>query len=190
MIVSNSLSLWFALRVKPRHEKSVSNILALKGYQELLPVYKEKRRWVDRSKEVVLPLFPGYLFCQFNPSERVAIVDTPGVIDIVRTRTELLPVDHEEILSLQQAMDSNLPLESAPQILPGTPVRVVDGPLFGATGLLVEYKNTARLVLTISLLRRSVLVELSRDWVVPVDQSLRPLISAARWPMEPLRKPA
>lgn len=184
----DSLALWFAVRVRPRHEKSVSHILKSKGYRELLPLYKERRRWVDRSKEVVLPLFPGYLFCQFDPSERMSIVDTPGVIDIVRTRTKLLPVDEQEILSLKKAMDSNLKLEPAPPILPGTPVRIVDGPLFGATGLLIEYKNAARLVLTVSLLQRSVLVELDRDWVVPVNSSPRLPVASAMWPLDHLRK--
>jgi transcription antitermination factor NusG len=164
---------WYALRVRPRHEKSVSHLLKAKGYPELLPLYKERHQWADRAKDVVLPLFPGYLFCHFNPSDRIIVEDTPGVMGVVRTRSSLLPVDESEIRALQQALSSNLELEPSPQIAAGTIVRVIEGPLFGVTGPLVQHKNSTKLVISISLLQRSVLVELRPDWVVPADQKVR-----------------
>src|SRR5436309_2371991 len=75
---------WFALRVKFRHEKLVSRILSSKGFEQFLPVYRSKRKWVDRVREIDLPLFPGYVFCQFSLKERIAVVTTPGVVEIVR----------------------------------------------------------------------------------------------------------
>ena len=65
---------WFALRVKPRFEKSVSTSARNKGYEEFLPLYQCRRRWSDRFQSVELPLFPGYVFCQLNPEFRLPLL--------------------------------------------------------------------------------------------------------------------
>jgi len=54
-----------------------------KGYEWFLPLLQSRRRWSDRVKEVDAPLFPGYLFCRFNPNDRLPILKTPGVTQIV-----------------------------------------------------------------------------------------------------------
>jgi len=90
-------SSWFALHVKSRQEKIVSQILDSKGFEQFLPVYRSKRIWVDRVREIDLPLFPGYLFCRFSPEARIPVVTTPGVVDIVRCGPMFAPVDPAEI---------------------------------------------------------------------------------------------
>ncbi|MDQ6708172.1 MAG: hypothetical protein M3Z85_19625, partial [Acidobacteriota bacterium] len=74
---------WFALRIRSRFEKTTATILRGKGYEEFSPSYRSKRQWSDRMKEVDLPLFPGYMFCRFNPLDRFPILCTPGVVSIV-----------------------------------------------------------------------------------------------------------
>src|SRR5260221_1955499 len=61
---------WVALQVRMRHECNVSDHLQGKGYERFLPLYKARRRSSDRVKAVDSPLFPGYLFCRFNPHDR------------------------------------------------------------------------------------------------------------------------
>lgn len=75
---------WFALRVKLRHEKKVRWILHRMGFTSFTPLYSVRNKWADRYKLVELPLFPGYVFCQFSAGERAGILQTPGVIDVVR----------------------------------------------------------------------------------------------------------
>ena len=60
---------WFALSVVPRKEKATAQALRSKGYEDFLPMYSMKRRWSDRMKVVEMPLFPGYVFCRFDPKE-------------------------------------------------------------------------------------------------------------------------
>src|SRR3989442_10827151 len=74
---------WFALQTRCRYESFVAKQLAHKGYEILLPLYECRRRWSDRIKELELPLFPGYVFCRFNPLVRLPILMTPGVIQVV-----------------------------------------------------------------------------------------------------------
>src|SRR3989449_2918115 len=80
---SNGSYPWFALRVRSRYENTVATILGGKGYEWFLPLYKSRRPWSDRIKEIQLPLFPGYIFCRFDLQHRLPILTTPGVVTVV-----------------------------------------------------------------------------------------------------------
>jgi transcription antitermination factor NusG len=89
---------WYAIRVQSKFENFVSVTLRGKGYQEFLPVYRSKRRWSDREKEIDLPLFASYLFCRFDVRGRLLpILTTPGVISIVGAGKTPVPVSDVEI---------------------------------------------------------------------------------------------
>src|ERR1700685_3084468 len=92
---------WFALQVRTRHESGVANYLVGQGYESFLPLYKCRKRWSDRVKEVQTPLFPGYLFCRFDPQDRLPIMKTPGVMQIVGINRVPVPVDESEISAIQ-----------------------------------------------------------------------------------------
>src|ERR1700689_4644361 len=74
---------WFALQVRSRYEQTICCLLRAKGFQPMLPLYSSRRRWSDRIKEIQASLFSGYLFFQFNPHNRLPILSTPGVIQMV-----------------------------------------------------------------------------------------------------------
>jgi transcription antitermination factor NusG len=180
--LSHECLLWFALRVRPRHDKIVSLRLRNNGFEECLPLYRVRRKWADRFKIVDLPLFPGYVFCRFDPSRLLPILNTPGVIDIVRAGRVLLPVKDCEIADLQRLTESGLNCEPWPYLQVGQRVRIEGGPLFGLEGLLVEIRKSPRLVLSVDLLQRSVLVEIDREWVnaskiPPSSAAFRPKLS-------------
>ena len=153
---------WYAFRVRSRHEKLVSTSLRGKGYEEYLPLSRSKRKWADRSKTVEMPLFPGYVFCDTERSEIGKIRCTPGIIDVIRAGSAPLPANRWEIEGLLKATEADLPLESWPYIDPSTTghVRITSGPLTGLDGVLIEVRGKERLILSVDLLRRSVLVEL------------------------------
>src|SRR5688572_17817350 len=92
---------WFSLRVRPRHEKMVSLALRIRGYEEFLPLFTSRNRWADRYKCVQLPLFPGYLFCRFDPAKRFVVLETPGVIDIVGIGRKPAAIDARIIEDIQ-----------------------------------------------------------------------------------------
>lgn len=156
---------WYAVQVRPRHEKVVTKMLHIRGIEPFLPLYRARHRWSDRTQELELPLFPGYVFCRFGQDERARIRATPGVFDIVRFGREPAPVDPEEMASLQQLMSSGLAAEPWPSLGVGQLVEIEEGPLRGCRGVVVEVKKRLRLVLSVTLLNRAVLVELEREWV-------------------------
>jgi hypothetical protein len=77
--------LWFAVQVKPTHEKRVASLFDYKRYEWFLPLYGGRRRWSDRIKLMELPLFPGYVFCRFARCARLPVLKTPSVLRIVGT---------------------------------------------------------------------------------------------------------
>jgi transcription antitermination factor NusG len=160
---------WFALYVRPRHEKRVSFLLEEKGFKTFLPMYMTRRRWVDRMKTVELPLFPQYVFCRLDTHRRTPIVATPGVLNIVGTGRQPVAVAPSEIESVQRVIDSRLAREPYSFIQAGRRVRIETGSLAGVTGILIEVKRAARLVLSVSLLQRSISVEIDRDSVSPIE---------------------
>src|ERR1700686_1958840 len=92
---------WFAIRVKSQREKMVSDSLRYKGYEEFLPLYWSRRPWSDRIKLIELPLFAGYLFCWFDPLDRVSILATPGVFLIVGQRRAPVAVESWQVESIR-----------------------------------------------------------------------------------------
>jgi len=159
---------WYALYVRPHAERMVSESLRLKGYEEFVPYYRARRRWSDRVKEVEFPLFPGYVFCRFDPQKRLPILQTPGVVHIVSFGKELAPVDDEELEAIRRIVGSNRVVEPWPFLRVGQRVRLVGGSLDGLEGFLVELKKNRRLVVSVTLLQRSVAVTLDQERVEPV----------------------
>ena len=148
---------WFALRVKPNHEKNVARFLQYQGYEGFLPTYKIRRGGTQRSQEVELALFAGYVFCKFDRASWARIINTPGVIDAVRSGRSLVSIDQEQIEALQIVQNARSRMEPWPFVAVGDSVRIAAGPLAGRQGTIVTLKGSTRLVLSVTLLQRSVL---------------------------------
>jgi transcription antitermination factor NusG len=151
---------WFALQVRTRHEMGVARHIRGIGYEEFLPLYMCRKRWSDRVKEVESPLFPGYLFCRFDPQNRLPILKIPGVIQIVGNSRQPIPVDESEINAIQSLVTSGIPNQPWPFLEVGERVHIEAGPLRGLEGVLVEFRGSRRLILSVTLLQRSVAVEM------------------------------
>ncbi len=165
---------WYALRVRSNCEKLVSQTLRGKGYTEFLPLYRKLSRWSDRKKQIDLPLFPGYVFSRFDVNHRLPIISTPGIVHVVGFGSKPEPIQEEEVVAIQRFVTSGLPIEPWPFLKVGESVVVERGSLAGLEGILVEIKNRFRLVVSLTLLQRSVAVELDRDCVRALAPSFKP----------------
>jgi transcription antitermination factor NusG len=159
---------WFAVQVRTRWESSTALLLSGKGYQTLLPIYKAQKRWNGRLREVNAPLFPGYVFCQFDTQKRLPILITPGVIAVVSQGKVPVPVDDAEIEAIRAVVSSGLPAKPWPFLELGQKVLIESDALKGVEGILVQFKGNHRVVLSVSLLRRSVALEIDRACVRPI----------------------
>ncbi|MBN9659367.1 MAG: UpxY family transcription antiterminator [Acidobacteria bacterium] len=159
---------WYALTVRPQHEKTVELALVAKGLTTYLPVFETVRKWSDRFKKLVVPLFPGYIFCRFDTSSRVQVLRTPGVISIVSAGQNPTPVPDAQVEAVQKMLASGSPVEPCRYLQEGERVRIEEGPMAGIEGILLEVRDACRLVVSIELFQRSVSVQIHRESVVPV----------------------
>ncbi len=166
--VLSATSSCFAVKVRARREDVVSQSLQSKGYKCLLPMYPERRRYSDRYIDVQSPLFPGYVFCWFDPMYRLPIITTPLVHEVVSFGRIPCPMSDQEIQSVQHVVDSGVLARPCPYLRAGQRVRVQEGPLAGMEGLLLSEKGNSRLVVSVHLLQRSMAVELDRCSVRPL----------------------
>jgi len=162
---------WFALQVRMRHETLVTEHLSGKGYEWFLPLYKSRKHWSDRVKEVKLPLFPGYLFCRFDTQNRLPILKTPGVTQIVGYNHTPVAVDENEIAAIRALVASGVPNFPCAYVELGSRVKIESGALRGMEGILTELKGKRRLVLSVTLLQRSVAVEIDSDAISVIHSS-------------------
>ena len=163
MPIANPDPLWYALTVKPNHERAAAQALGSKGLETFLPLYRSRRRWSDRIKELELPLFAGYVFCRFKAAERAGILSTPGVNSVVGFGRRPAPVSDGEIAAVRTIVSSGLPVGPWPFLRVGQKVRIEAGPLCGVEGILTQVKDVWRVVVSVELLQRSVAAEVDRD---------------------------
>jgi transcription antitermination factor NusG len=159
---------WLAVQVRPATEYAALAGLQSRGYEAYLPTYYSARRWSDRVKRLRLPLFTGYLFCKFNSVIRVPIVTTLGVVRILGVGGAPIPIEDDEILSLQ-AIEAATCVHSYPwpKLEVGDQVCICAGPLRGLKGVLQLVKGENTLIVSVALLHRSVAVEIQADWITP-----------------------
>ncbi|HSZ18520.1 MAG TPA: transcription termination/antitermination NusG family protein [Candidatus Acidoferrum sp.] len=159
---------WFALQVRSRWEGTTAGLLRGKGLETLLPTYATMRKWSDRFKVVESPLFPGYVFCRFDVHNRLPVLITPGVISVVGRGKTPIAVDDTEIFSIQAAIVSGIHIEPWPYVQIGERVRIKDDVLDGMEGILASFKGSHRVIISVSLLRRSVALEIDRSRITPL----------------------
>ena len=161
---------WYALQVWVRKEGLIATQLESQGFECFLPKYKSLREWSDRTKEVEQPLFPGYVFCRFDYTQRRPIVVTPGVLQVVGCGRTPLAVEDREIEAIQTAIASGIATQPWPYLEVGERVRIHSGKLSGLEGILINFKGNHRVVLSVSLLQRSVALEVDLAWVMSLEK--------------------
>lgn len=160
---------WYALRTRSRHEKRVREQLEAHGIEPFLPLVERWRQWKDRRKKVAFPLFPGYCFARFPLSQRVVVVSTQGVVQILGNQEGPVPVPEAEIEAVRRLVESTLPYDPYPYLTEGMRVEVIRGPLSGLRGLLLRKGARARLVIGVALIHQGASVELDAFDVAPVS---------------------
>jgi transcription antitermination factor NusG len=172
---------WFAVYTSPRHEKRVSQYLTQRAIEHYLPLYQVRRKWRNGATETLdLPLFPGYLFVRIDHSERVRVLESPGVLSFVGgTGGKPASLPETEIDALRSGL-SLRHAEPHPLLTVGQRARILSGALAGMEGVVVRKKNSLRVVLTMDMIMQSVSVEVdgseleSRDPSDPSPDHSRP----------------
>lgn len=162
---------WFALTVRPNHERTTERALSRQGLEAYLPLYRARRQWSDRMKDAEAVLFPGYVFCRFAYGDRLSVLNSPGVRSIVGPKKDPTPVDESEISSVRALVSSGRPIVPWPYLRTGQRVVIREGPLASLSGVIVRAKNSWCVVVSVQALGCSVAVELEAAMLGPAAES-------------------
>jgi len=154
---------WYAVYTIVRHEKAVNSALLEKDIETFLPLREVISQWKDRKKKVLLPLFPGYLFINSNLEDRLTILNTPGIVRILGVTGSPIPIPDEQVEAIKKLIESRLPYDPYPYYNEGKMVMVVNGPLQGVVGRILQKRTSNKLILSVDLIKRSVSVEVQAE---------------------------
>ena len=159
------LKKWIAIYTKPRHEKTVKSELNKKGFEVYLPMLKERQKWSDRKKWVEFPLFRSYLFVKVEIKNAIFILQTTGVVKVIKFGKEIAIIKDENIKSIKLMIDGGFKPESIDYFIKGDPVTVIEGPLKGLSGEVIRLENDDFLVLRINTIQHSISVKINKGFL-------------------------
>ena len=159
---------WLAVYTKPRHEKTVEKEFQKKGFEVYLPMLKERRKWSDRKKWVEFPMFRSYVFVRTKIKNTLFVLQTPGVVKVVKFGDEVAVVRNESIEAIKLMIEGGYNPEPLNYFIKGDPVEVKDGPLKGLVGEVIRLDKDDRLVIRVDAIQHSVSIQINRGFLKPI----------------------
>lgn len=152
---------WYAVHTRARHEKRVVSELEEKGIIAYLPLLTQVRRWSDRRKVIQTPLFSCYAFVHaaLVPQVHSAVVRTPGVLTMVASQNQPIPIPDNQIENIRTLLAHNISMSPYPFLKAGQRVRIRGGVLDGIEGILVDCGNR-RLVISVESIHHSLSISI------------------------------
>jgi transcription antitermination factor NusG len=149
---------WRVLRVETAREIEAQRHLERRGVRSYLPTFAQIRRPSRRSHRkleiVTRSLFPGYVFCAFGAAQFSLTLNSPHVIGLLRFGREDAVIDDIEMQRIQSL--TALAAEPWAKLVAGDPIRVVNGPLCGSVGRVIQHKPPMEISIEIQMLGRQV----------------------------------
>lgn len=171
---------WQVAHVRSRQEKALARHLAppeapgrndvpeyLRSVPFYLPLIENRMKSGARVRTSWLPLFSGYVFFRGTGAERLRALQSGVVVNV-------LPVLDQAILSQELRQIHELQLSGArlipyPELSPGDPVRIREGVFSGYEGVIVKEKGLDRLIVSVTMLAKAVMVDLDREALAPAS---------------------
>lgn len=160
LILPSDAAKWYALYTRARFEKKVDFQLKEKGIESYLPLRTVVRQWSDRKQKVEEPLFKSYIFVHVPPADRILALQTFGVVRMVNFKGVPAVIPDEQIEAVKRVLQEIETVELIDYLTIGQMVEVINGPLIGLRGILIEKRGRNRLVITIDQIKQALSVEI------------------------------
>jgi transcriptional antiterminator RfaH len=158
---------WWVAHTKSRNEKALAHELIRHQTPYFLPMIWKVLHYKKRKLKSLLPLFSGYVFFCGNENDRLAALRTNRIANIIEVEDQQKLL--RELLQIEKAIKSGASLQPHKYITKGQRCQVIAGPLTQLTGVVVETKGIARLVLQIDMLGQAASVEIDADTIEIID---------------------
>jgi len=148
---------WRVAHVRSRQEKALARFLLRHQVPFYAPQVERTTLRAGRRFVSYLPLFPGYVFFRGPAEAREVVWRSDVAVRILEVEDQpLLGRELHQIRRLQEAGASLTPVD---ELVPGDAVEIREGAFQGYVGIVERHGRASRLVVSVSLLRKSVAVE-------------------------------
>ncbi|MBZ5688619.1 MAG: UpxY family transcription antiterminator [Acidobacteriia bacterium] len=178
-VTTESQMFWYAAYTSSRHEKTVAEHLRQREVECFLPLYETVRRWNNGRHRVQLPLFPSYVFVRMGLRDKLRVLQVPGLSQLVTFQGSPAVLPDSEIESLRNALTAGIPAQPYRYLTVGSHVEICNGPLQGMKGILLRHQGQFRVVLSVEMIMRSIVVEVEASDVVALDRKDSRLVLAS-----------
>ena len=165
METEHDMNKWIAVYTKHRHERTAKSELENKGFEVFLPLLKERRKWSDRKKWVEFPLFKSYIFVRTETKNALFVLQTPGVVTVVKFGGEVAIVQDKSIQAIKLMIEGGYRPIATDYFIKGDPVQVKEGPLKGLVGEVTRIDGHDRLLIRVDAIQHSVSVHIDRAFL-------------------------
>ena len=154
---------WYLLYSKAKQEKTALENLERQGYTAYLPMLEQKKRSKNTMRDVVLPMFPRYLFVslQQGVDDFAPIRSTIGIANMVRFAGCASVVPDSLITALQQQEAGAEVLE--PEFVAGDKVRIATGPFADYEAIFQSSNADARAIILLNIAEKATQMKISLD---------------------------
>jgi transcription antitermination factor NusG len=159
---------WWVAHTKSRNEKALAHDLIRRNISYFLPMTWKVSRRSRRTIRSLLPLFSGYLFFCGLEDQRLEVLRTDRVANIIKVKDQQKLID--ELVQFEQALRVGAPLTPHKYIKAGKRCKVIAGPFIDLEGIVVRTQKSTRLVLQIDMLGQASSVEIDIDMIEVLDR--------------------
>ncbi|MBN1973684.1 MAG: UpxY family transcription antiterminator [Sedimentisphaerales bacterium] len=158
---------WWVAHTKSRNEKALAHDMINREISYFLPMAWSVRRKSRRTIKSLLPLFGGYIFFCGDENQRIQLLKTDRVANLIEVKNQQQLID--ELAQIERVLKTGEPVTPHKYLKTGQKCRVVAGPLLGIQGIIVSVKGQTRLVLQVDILGQAASVEIEIDMIEPVE---------------------
>jgi transcription antitermination factor NusG len=158
---------WYALHVRSSQEHLVALKLERAGIESFYPHTVSKSK--DTLRTIETRYMPGYVFASFDLEKKTPVVAISQVVSILGWGRHAVPVPLSEIEAVRTVCAFPTIVMPWEFITAGQKVRVRYGPLQGLEGILVSHKNATRVVVSVTMLGRSIAAQVDAEAIEAIE---------------------
>ncbi len=160
---------WWAAHTKARFEKAFAWDMCGHGIGYFLPMREKTIYSGGRKRRVMIPLFASYVFVCGTELDRYTALMTNRLCQMIEVSDQEGLI--QELSSIEKALMSRAAIDYYPHFPVGARCRIIDGPMMGIEGVVVERKDAkAHMVLEVTILGQRAMVEVDADLLAPMDE--------------------
>lgn len=149
---------WYVAHTRPRSEKKLVEFCHRENLSATLPCYQSVRKYRGKTVVFLKPLFPNYVFLELLPEQRQTVFQNRYVANLLDVPDQA--VFAQQLKDILVAVESDIEIRLAPQILEGKQVKIKSGPLRGVEGTVESRTGSTWVILRLDFISQSAAVKM------------------------------